>query len=58
MSVNTLPPPSLNYVREHLRGKLEEWLEFAAATKLRFRNLSEAEQAFKDWLWGTSTHEH
>lgn len=45
---------SVNGIRAHLSDKVEEWLHRVEEGHLGFPSLEAAEQAFKDWLWGTS----
>jgi hypothetical protein len=51
-----VPRVSEQGVRAHLMDKIEEWLELVKAGHATFRSMEEAEQAFKDWLWGTGEH--
>ncbi len=39
-------------VRDHLYDKVDEWLDTVDLGS--FGTDQEAEQAFKEWLWGTS----
>lgn len=47
---------NLDQIRKHLTGKVDEWIreETQFTEGKPYRSLAEAEQAFKDWLWGTS----
>lgn len=42
---------SENGIRAHLLGKVEEWIEDVVRHR-NFASLEQAEQNFKDWLWG------
>jgi hypothetical protein len=42
-------------IRRHLEGKVREFLDTGMnAQGEPYSNFQEAEQAFKDWLWGTT----
>jgi len=47
-------PPTRNEVRKYLYDKVEEWLDSPdRPLEGETRTLQEAEENFKNWLWGT-----